>query len=245
MLNAKENCFQEISLFNIPALFSNGRLNDSALPEGIFCYDLRGSDYDPGHPITIEKKVVVNHAASVLTMSEVPIPESGRLWLGKELNFTGGMLTIPQYLQKTKDFVMKEKSEAIENAIGKANEELLINGNADRYALFQLMPRFCHGKQYVGLNYLKKNNLNVNAEQYNLVYSGKLMEKDNLDTIYEKFNINHPEDFLGHSLSVSDVIVILRDRTAEAYYIENVGYSKLSDFIPQRLHMVATIRKNS
>ena len=46
---------QEIEIFDKPGLFSNGRLRDEEVPEGLYRYDLRGSDYDPGQPITVEK----------------------------------------------------------------------------------------------------------------------------------------------------------------------------------------------
>ena len=62
---------QEIEIFDKPGLFSNGRLRDEEVPEGLYRYDLRGSDYDPGQPITVEKTVVVNHAASVLMAEEL------------------------------------------------------------------------------------------------------------------------------------------------------------------------------
>ncbi len=47
---------QEIEIFDKLGLFSNGRLRDEDVPEGLYRYDLRGSDYDPGQPITVEKK---------------------------------------------------------------------------------------------------------------------------------------------------------------------------------------------
>ncbi len=56
------------------------------MPEGLYRYDLRGSDYDPGQPITVEKTVVVNHAASVLMAEELLTlwRADGRLELGEE-----------------------------------------------------------------------------------------------------------------------------------------------------------------
>ena len=61
----------------------------------MYRYDLRGSDYDPGQPITVEKTVVVNHAASVLMAEELDLGAEGRLELGEEgLNFTGAELTV-------------------------------------------------------------------------------------------------------------------------------------------------------
>ena len=92
---------QEIEIFDKPGLFSNGRLRDEEVPEGLYRYDLRGSDYDPGQPITVEKTVVVNHAASVLMVEELDLGAEGRLELGEEgLNFTGAELTVREFMEK-------------------------------------------------------------------------------------------------------------------------------------------------
>jgi len=92
---------QGIEIFDKPGLFSNGRLRDEDVPEGLYRYDLRGSDYDPGQPITVEKTVVVNHAASVLMTEELDLGAEGRLELGEEgLNFTGAELTVREFMEE-------------------------------------------------------------------------------------------------------------------------------------------------
>ena len=92
---------QEIEIFDKPGLFSNGRLRDEDVPEGLYRYDLRGSDYDPGQPITVEKTVVVNHVASVLMAEELDLGAEGRLELGEErLNFTGAELTVREFMEE-------------------------------------------------------------------------------------------------------------------------------------------------
>ena len=92
---------QEIEIFDKPGLFSNGRLRDEDVPEGLYRYDLRGSDYDPGQPITVGKTVVVNHAASVLMAEELDLGAEGRLELGEEgLNFTGAELTVREFMEE-------------------------------------------------------------------------------------------------------------------------------------------------
>ena len=92
---------QEIEIFDKSGLFSNGRLRDEDVPEGLYRYDLRGSDYDPGQPITVEKTVVVNHAASVLMAEELDLGAEGRLELGEEgLNFTGAELTVREFMEE-------------------------------------------------------------------------------------------------------------------------------------------------
>ena len=92
---------QEIEIFDKPGLFSNSRLRDEDVPEGLYRYDLRGSDYDPGQPILVEKTVIVNHAASVLMAEELDLGADGRLELGAEgLNFTGGLLTVREFMEE-------------------------------------------------------------------------------------------------------------------------------------------------
>ena len=95
---------QEIEIFDKPGLFSNGRLRDEDVPEGLYRYDLRGSDYNPGQPILVEKTVIVNHAASVLMAEELDLGADGRLELGEEgLNFTGGLLTVREFMKEQEE----------------------------------------------------------------------------------------------------------------------------------------------
>ena len=106
--------YQEVELFEKPALFSNGRISHDDLPEGVYCYDLRGSDDDPGFPICVEERVVVNHAGSVILTAPLEFPEEGRLYFTDEtgLNFNGGMLTLSQFLQEQKKDRRTEEVEA-------------------------------------------------------------------------------------------------------------------------------------
>ena len=106
--------YQEVELFEKPALFSNGRIFRDDLPEGVYCYDLRGSDDDPGSPICVEERVVVNHAGSVILTAPLEFPEEGRLYFADEtgLNFNGGMLTLSQFLQEQKKDRRTEEVEA-------------------------------------------------------------------------------------------------------------------------------------
>ena len=106
--------YQEIELFEKPALFSNGRISRDNLPEGVYCYDLRGSDEDPGDPVSVEDQVVVNHAGSVILVTPLELPESGYLPLTEEngLNFNGGFSTLAQFLQEQKKDRRTEEVEA-------------------------------------------------------------------------------------------------------------------------------------
>ena len=111
---ANDEKYQEIELFDKPGLFSNGRIVRDNLPEGVYCYDLRGSDYDPGEPVCVEERVVVNHAGSVLLTDPLELAENGRLMLTEEegLNFVGGFSTLAQFLQEQKKDRHTEEVEA-------------------------------------------------------------------------------------------------------------------------------------
>ena len=111
---ANDEQYQEIELFEKPGLFSNGRIARDNLPEGVYCYDLRGSDDDPGEPVSVEEKVLVNHAGSVLLTEPLELPETRYLMLTEEegLNFTGGFSTLAQFLQEQKKDRRTEEVEA-------------------------------------------------------------------------------------------------------------------------------------
>ena len=111
---ANDEQYQEIELFDKPGLFSNGRIARDNLPEGVYYYDLRGSDYDPGEPVCVEEQVVVNHAGSVLLTEPLELAEDGRLMLTEEegLNFVGGFSTLTQFLQEQRKDRHTEEVEA-------------------------------------------------------------------------------------------------------------------------------------
>lgn len=99
-LDDKEE-YDEIELFDKPALFSNGRVDRDKLPEGLYAYDLRGGDDDPGAPVTVENRVVVNHAGSVILAEPLDFGEADYLALGEDMNFTGGEATLKHFFEQT------------------------------------------------------------------------------------------------------------------------------------------------
>ena len=106
--------YQEIEIFDVPGLFSNGRIDPATIPEGMYVYDLRGSDYDPGQPITVENHVTVNHAGSVITAKPLDLGEDGRLTFTEEegLNFVGGEISAYKFLNEQRKDRHTEEVEA-------------------------------------------------------------------------------------------------------------------------------------
>jgi hypothetical protein len=84
----------------VEALFVDYRYPRQELPEGLYCYDLRGKDDDPGDPCRIEKLVMVNHAGSIITAEPLDIPEEGFIELEEGLGFLDESMTIGQFMKR-------------------------------------------------------------------------------------------------------------------------------------------------
>ena len=75
---------------------------------------------------------------------------------------------------------------------------------------------------------------NANRLRYDSVYKGTLEPGMTLDSLYTKFNVERPEDFKGHSLSVSDVIVVSDEHGKTAWFVDSFGFNQLPDFFTQQ-----------
>ena len=106
----------------------------------------------------------------------------------------------------------------------------------DTFSIYQLKPGDAtRDYRFEPLDAIRNNGLSVKPENYELVYTAPLMEKDDLESIYTRFNIDHPADFKGHSLSVSDIVVLHQDGKDTAHYCDRFGFSQVPEFLqPER-----------
>ena len=106
--------YQEVEIFDVPALFSDGRIALADLPEGLYRYDLRGSDDDPGMPVTVEQSVTVNHAGAIITAKPLDLGEDGCLTLTEDdgLNFIGGEISMQRFFNEQRKDRNTEEVEA-------------------------------------------------------------------------------------------------------------------------------------
>ena len=74
----------------------------------------------------------------------------------------------------------------------------------------------------------------MEAANYDLIYTAPLTPDMTLESIWEKFNIDHPKDFKGHSLSVSDVVVLHQNGQDTAHYVDSFGYKNVPEFLQEQ-----------
>ncbi|MGL6201566.1 MAG: YodL domain-containing protein [Lachnospiraceae bacterium] len=116
-------------------------------------------------------------------------------------------------------------------------EAPLLYGHDDYFGIYQLKDNEqVHGYHFMNLDFLRNHGMEVNKDNYELIYRGELAGQS-LDAILERFNLDHPEDFKGHSLSVSDIVVTRKDDVTKAYYVDSIGFQEISDFYKQQMEL--------
>ena len=83
------------------------------------------------------------------------------------------------------------------------------------------------------LERLRELGLSVEKDNYDLVYSAPLADGETLEDLFVRFNVERPEDFTGHSLSMSDVIVLRHGEQQSAHYLDRGGYTEIPEFLQQ------------
>lgn len=140
----------------------------------------------------------------------------------------------PDYYEKRLQSVHDAGAAWLENEV-RENRLLFQEGQQVQYGIYQI-AKGSPGDEYLfwGTDFVKKHGLEISGKDYNFIYSGTAEPGETLDSLYEKFNLFRPEDFTGHSLSVSDVIVWNDGKEKKAYYVDSYGFKELPDFIRQR-----------
>ena len=128
-----------------------------------------------------------------------------------------------------------------------ARKEQLLYASTDIYGIYQLKPNLeLDSLRFEGTESLKrmgitKDNFDaIKPENYTLLYVGELSELQKetqgatLEAIFEKFNLDHPEDFRGHSLSVSDIVVLHQNGQNTAHFVDSFGYTEIPDFLREQ-----------
>lgn len=106
------------------------------------------------------------------------------------------------------------------------------NVQGDTYCIYQLKQGDeMHDYRFASMSELQQRGLVVTSENYEKVYEAPKTDSDTLDSIYYKFNMEHPADFRGHSLSVSDVIVFHENGVDTAHYVDSFGFTAVPEFL--------------
>ena len=114
-------------------------------------------------------------------------------------------------------------------------EALLLYGKEDSYGIYQLArgdaTRDLYFEPY---DRLQATGHTVDRANYELIYTAPLTADVTLNSIWEKFNIAHPKDIKGHSLSVSDIVVLHQNGENTAHYVDSGSFRNVPEFLQEK-----------
>ncbi len=127
---------------------------------------------------------------------------------------------------------------------GADKEAQLLHGDTDQYGIYQLKDNpelrdlhFAGTAELLKRGILSDDFREIQPGNYNLVYAGELSgihgqsQREKLNAVFEKFNIDHPADYKGHSLSVSDVVALHENGENSAHFVDSFGFTRLPEFM--------------
>lgn len=111
-------------------------------------------------------------------------------------------------------------------------EANLLLGTRRTFGIYQIRDD-SPGENYAFMNmsFIESHGMQIKKEDYKLVYVGELSGNMSLDDIFERFNIDRPEDFRGHSLSVSDIVVLNDGEKVTAHFVDSISFEQLDSFL--------------
>ncbi|MEE1227331.1 MAG: JAB domain-containing protein [Lachnospiraceae bacterium] len=156
-------------------------------------------------------------------------------------------------LKESMDLIRKTSGKIVDGMVEKMQElqimeapEVNAEMSADQYEIYQIdKDSKSAGQMWLSYGYLKDHQMEVHPEDYRKVYEGAFAAGMTLESIYEKFNLNRPEDFKGHSLSVSDVVVLTSPKEKKAYYVNDMGFVAIPEFRKKPLKVLEAEKENS
>ena len=116
--------------------------------------------------------------------------------------------------------------------------EAFLDSAGENYAILQLRDiEETRMERFSSLRMLERMDMEVNIDHYEVVYIAPLPVYTNrpafLESVFEKFNLDRPEDFKGHSLSVSDIVAIRENGAVSCYYCDSTCFQELPGLIPE------------
>ena len=115
-------------------------------------------------------------------------------------------------------------------------EKAFRENREDGYMIYQLRSVESTAElRFMGTEYLESHGMEISRDNYKAVYAGTFSDagstQERLDKLYERFNLDRPADFRGHSLSVSDILVLRQNGVVSSHYVDSIGFKEVPGFL--------------
>ena len=116
-------------------------------------------------------------------------------------------------------------------------EQAFLYQNRDCFAIYQVTRDDPQNVRFMNLDWLKSHDISIDRSNYDLIYTAPLSESgtvlEQLEKLYQQFNLEKPVDYHSPSMSVSDIVAIKQDGKVSCHYCDSVGFTQISSFLPE------------
>ena len=193
-----------------------------------------GYSYDGMLPVTRERALELDAAGLTVYVLHEDNTES-MVFDPQEIMDHGGLFGVdheeweksPQFHEK----VMERQEHQQER------EQAFLSQNRDCFAIYQVSRDDPQNVRFMNLDWLKSHNISIDRSNYDLIYTAPLSESgtvpEQLEKLYQQFNLEKPVDFHSPSMSVSDIVAIRQDGKVSCHYCDSVGFTQIPGFLPE------------
>ena len=193
-----------------------------------------GYSYDGMLPVTRERALELDAAGLTVYVLHEDNTES-MVFDPQEIMDHGGLFGVdheeweksPQFHEK----VMERQEHQQER------EQAFLSQNRDCFAIYQVSRDDPQNVRFMNLDWLKSHNISIDRSNYDLIYTAPLRESgtvpEQLEKLYQQFNLEKPVDFHSPSMSVSDIVAIRQDGKVSCHYCDSVGFTQIPGFLPE------------
>ena len=193
-----------------------------------------GYFYDGMLPVTRERTLELDAAGLTVYVLHEDNTES-MMFDPQEIMEHGGLFGVdreeweksPQFHEK----VMERQEHQQER------EQAFLSQNRDCFAIYQVTRDDPQNVRFMNLDWLKSHDISIDRSNYDLIYTAPLSESgtvlEQLEKLYQQFNLEKPVDFHSPSMSVSDIVAIKQDGKVSCHYCDSVGFTQIPGFLPQ------------
>ena len=193
-----------------------------------------GYSYDGMLPVTRERALELDAAGLTVYVLHEDNTES-MVFDPQEIMDHGGLFGVdheeweksPQFHEK----VMERQEHQQER------EQAFLSQNRDCFAIYQVSRDDPQNVRFMNLDWLKSHDISIDRSNYDLIYTAPLRESgtvpEQLEKLYQQFNLEKPVDFHSPSMSVSDIVAIKQDGKVSCHYCDSVGFTQIPGFLPE------------
>ena len=193
-----------------------------------------GYSYDGMLPVTRERALELDAVGLTVYVLHEDNTES-MVFDPQEIMEHGGLFGVdreeweksPQFHEK----VMERQEHQQER------EQAFLSQNRNCFAIYQVSRDDPQNVRFMNLDWLKSHDISIDRSNYDLIYTAPLRESgtvpEQLEKLYEQFNLQKPADFHSPSMSVSDIVAIKQDGKVSYHYCDSVGFTQIPGFLPE------------